>query len=339
MPLRILPLLIFFALLQLPATALCSNAPEGGILILFSGSEPPPGASSFLHGVRSESREHPVTTLYLGLGPDADEEDALAAWKRLRSSADAAGSGVIAMGEPAVSFVRMFRPLAPLDGRICFVRQQPLPGTSATADNGTAANTVDMVFSAAPGTTTLITFTGTDAEAKALRHETGRRFRPYMNRAQLILPGFEKGREGLLTRRDILRIAANAPSGSSILLLGYPTKEAATGLAEAIVDRSRVPVFAGAEVPFVPGMKGVAATDWRAHGRAAARSVLDRTRAEVSLVPLLVQQDLPDEREKRAQKAEDASEEPVPSDNALTIAAAGVAAAVLATLFLKGRRG
>lgn len=278
------------ALLLLPAFASANT-----VLAVFADTEASPASGPLLRGLRAGLGDRTVRAAYLALPDSADEEDARAAMKRVRSELEGvAVSAVVAVGPSAASFVAMFRDTPPFDVPLVAVNvPQGLRDCPSTHSGNGEEALFSMVLEQHPDIRTLIVFTADD--------ESGARQRSVMERIAarhpapplLIFPGFEVGRTGPLDTKSVLTLVRAAPKRSAVIVMGYPVPGSAPGLTQRVAEASAAPVYAGGDVPPVSGLEGAATTDWQAHGLAAAGLITDKVVDDlVMTIPPRIQFDL-----------------------------------------------
>ena len=251
MTLRIL--LFLGALLGLPVTPVLA----GDLVVLHSSR----GEDGWTRAVAAsvcpaDAPDCRVSELFLGpawLGDDFFEDcyDRFSpAWGSRRPDA------VIADGESAFAFVRKYREEL-FGGAPVVWMGMARPDPALAAQCGACAGvplepdvrgTVDLVFRLRPETSLVVGIMDGSPESLRLKALAEAAMAPYLDRAQVVFPGYEPGDDQGLAMDGPAAVASSVPRSGAVLFLGFERDRTGAeadeaGLVRTVAERSEGPVY------------------------------------------------------------------------------------------------
>ncbi|KAB1440873.1 hypothetical protein [Pseudodesulfovibrio senegalensis] len=264
---------------------------RANLLLLHSDSAGSPAAACVLQGMQQALDAHGVHTdiLQYHLGADRNDseehfDDMAEALARLLKEHPI--QGVTCDGDAALAVLQRYR--ASLFGTIpatfCNVDHfEPRMGrdgncTGLTTEPGVAP-LLETMLALHPEARTVVVFTDHTPESYEIRHAAQEVFSRHMDRMQLVLPGFEAGREAGLDKKQVVRIARNMPA-DGLVLLARLTRDGNGSfidqpeLARTMAASCPVPVYVLHEADMAAGTAGGYVTNEKEQGRMAAQALL-----------------------------------------------------------------
>lgn len=289
----ILAAAIFATLFVLQSSVFAASAK---VLLLHSNSKNSAQAVATGLGMQAILTKNSSTTLfrsYLGIDVDDDEERLDSKAERLRNRFPRGTlSAVVCDGDGALAFAAKYRSLlfAGVPLVACNLTEAPsyrpkAPFTALIASLDWKP-VLQTLLEQYPTTTLVMVLTGNDDQAKAMRTSMERAAKSYLNRIQIMYPGFEAGDEGSISKERLLEYVRNAPKDSLILYGGFTGGQNGSPvydrvLVAAIVEQSSVPVHT-LLAHAAPPMKSTIPWSYKQHGAVAAdlvTAILDNPNA------------------------------------------------------------
>ncbi|XXJ21527.1 ABC transporter substrate-binding protein [Desulfovibrio caledoniensis] len=279
---RLLPVLTLAWVL-----AFCAPALAAEVLLLHSGPGPTPWnqrlASGLIEGLGSAASVR--QTFLKGDGADEDAYDDV--YRQLSEAlAGDAPEAVVAQGALAFAFARKYADLFP-DAPVVFcAMDRPAPEILSLCDNCTGLSmpvpvreNVDLIFAMRPETRLVVAITDHTPGAVRLRERVDQAMRPYLDRAQIMFPGFEAGDDRGLDIHTLGDTLASVPSTGAVLFLGFSEDRDGNPvtdetLAALIRERAASPVYLAGDAVFGSGAVGGWMIPAKSVGADAARVVL-----------------------------------------------------------------
>jgi hypothetical protein len=272
---------------------LCGPARAAEVLLLHSGPGPTPWnqrlATGLIQGLGSAAS---VRQAFLEAnGADEDAYDDV--YRSLSGAlAGNAPEAVVAEGPVAFAFARKYADLFPDAPLVFCAMARPDPETLSECGRCTGLpmtpavrESVDLIFAMRPGTRLVVAITDRTPGSARLRERVDQAMRPYLDRAQIMFPGFEAGDDQGLDLRALGDTLASVPSSGAVLFLGFaedrdgnPVPDEA--LAALIRRRAASPVYLVSDAAFGSGAVGGWMISARSVGADAARVVLGLLRGE-----------------------------------------------------------
>jgi hypothetical protein len=267
--------------------AFCAPALAAEVLLLHSGPGPTPWnqrlASGLIEGLGSAASVR--QTFLKGDGADEDAYDDV--YRRLSEApAGDAPEAVVAQGALAFAFARKYADLFP-DAPVVFcAMDRSAPEILSRCENCTGLSmpvpvreNVDLIFTMRPETRLVVAITDRTPGAVRLRERVDQAMRPYLDRAQIMFPGFEAGDDRGLDIHTLGDTLASVPSTGAVLFLGFSEDRDGNPvtdetLAALIRERAASPVYLAGDAVFGSGAVGGWMIPAKSVGADAARVVL-----------------------------------------------------------------
>ncbi|MGE4422440.1 MAG: ABC transporter substrate-binding protein [Pseudodesulfovibrio sp.] len=248
---------------------LCGPALAAEVLLLHSGSGPTPWnqrlASGLIEGLGSAASVRQAFLKANGTDEDAYDD----VYRRLSEAlaGDAPGA-VVAEGPVAFAFARKYLNLFPDAPLIFCAMARPDPGELAECGNCTGLSTtsavrenVDLIFAMRPDTRLVVAITDRTPGSDRLMERVNQAMRPYLDRAQIMFPGFEAGDDRGLDLHGLGDTLASVPSTGAVLFLGFSEDRDGNPvsdeeLATLIRERAASPVYMVSDAVFGSGAVG-----------------------------------------------------------------------------------
>ncbi|WP_207263319.1 hypothetical protein [Desulfovibrio sp. Huiquan2017] len=292
-------LMVFLALTWL--LTLCGPARADEVLLLHSGVGPTPWNQRLASGL-IEGLGGTASVRQAFLTADGTDEDAYdAVYDRL--SEDLAGDApkaVVAEGPLAFAFVRKYAGLFPEAPVIYCAMARPDPEELSECGNYTGIATdcavrrsVDLIFAMRPATRLLVAVADRTPEAARRMELVNEAMRPYLNRAQILFPGFEPGDDRGLDLKGLGDTLASVPSTGTVLFLGFAEDRDGSPIsneemAALIRERADAPVYLLDDAVFGTGAVGgwmISAKDVGADAARVVRKILGGENVREMLPP------------------------------------------------------
>jgi hypothetical protein len=267
--------------------ALCAPALSAGVLLLHSGPGPTPWNQRLATGLIQELGSAASIRQAFLKADGADEDAYYEAYQKLSSAlAGDAPEAVVAQGETAFAFARKYADLFPEAPLVYCAMDRPDPETLSLCGDCTGLSTtvpvgenVDQIFAMRPETRLVVAIADRTPASARLMARVDQAMRPYMDRAQIMFPGFEAGDDQGLDLRTLGDTLASVPSTGAVLFLrfsedrdGNPITD--EELAVLIRNRSASPVYLVDDTVFGTGAVGGWMVPAKEVGAEAARTVL-----------------------------------------------------------------
>jgi len=261
---RLLPA---FALIW--ALALCGPALAAQVLLLHSGPVPTPWNQRLASGL-IEGLGKTASVRQAFLKADGADEDAYYDIYR-RLSEDLAGDkpeAVVAQGTVAFAFARKYADLFPDAPLIYCAMPRPALETLSQCGNCTGLSmappireNVDLIFAMRPGTRLVVAIADRTPASARLMDRVNQAMGPYLDRAQIMFPGFETGDDQGLDLPTLGDTLASVPSKGAVLLLSFSEDRdgnpiADEELAALIRERAASPIYLIGDAVFGTGAVG-----------------------------------------------------------------------------------
>lgn len=144
------------------------------------------------------------------------------------------------------------------------------------------SQTVDFIFTLRPETSTVVGIIDGSSQSVRLRRMVERAMEPYLDRAQVLFPGYEPGDEGGLDLAYLRDVAASVPRSAAVLFLRFEEDNKGDLIdpldaVRTISSKSSGPLFVVSDEWMVgsPGdVVGGVVVSARAQGKAAGQAVL-----------------------------------------------------------------
>jgi ABC-type uncharacterized transport system substrate-binding protein len=275
------------------ALALCGPARAAEVLLLHSGPGPTPWnqrlASGLIEGLGSAASVRQAF-----LKADGTDEDAYYEVYR-KLSEDLAGDApeaVVAEGAVAFAFARKYADLFPNAPLIFCAMPRPDPEALSESRNCTGLSmvrpvreNVDLIFAMRPKTRLVVAIVDRTPGSARLMDRVNQAMRPYLDRAQIMFPGFEAGDDQGLDLKTLGDTLASVPSSGAVLFLGFSEDRDGNPvsdeeLAALIRERAAAPVYLAGDAVFGSGAVGGWMISAKGVGADAARVTLKVLRGE-----------------------------------------------------------
>ena len=280
--LRLLPV---YALIWV--LALCGPALSAEVLLLHSGPGPTPWNQRLASGL-IEGLGKTASVRQAFLKADGTDEDAYYdVYRRLAEELDGdAPEAVIAQGDVAFAFARKYADLFPDAPLIYCAMDRPAPETLSQTENCTGLpmtvpvrENVDLIFAMRPETRLVVAIADRTPASARLMKRVDQAMRPYLDRAQIMFPGFEAGDDQGLDLHALGDTLASVPSKGAVLFLGFSEDRDGNPvtdeeLAALIRDRAASPVYLVSDAVFGTGAVGGWMIPAKSMGADAARVAL-----------------------------------------------------------------
>ncbi|BCS88998.1 hypothetical protein PSDVSF_22400 [Pseudodesulfovibrio sediminis] len=222
---------------------------------------------------------------FLG-GDTLDEDHFEEVFEQLAQKPPSSPLAVVANGETAFAFARKFGedlfPGVPvifcsMDWPDPTVLNQCGPCTGVPLKQDIAAN-LELIFTLKPDTRLVVVIS--DDQRRTLRATTDSAMKPYMDRAQILFPGYEPGDNAGLSLAIMGDVLASVPEAGVVLFLGY-TEDGQGNMVEnqqivSLIERRSVsPVFLITDTLLGSGAVGGVVVSGTAVGRKVADIILD----------------------------------------------------------------
>ncbi|GEM_PF-1295084 len=194
--------------------------------------------------------------------------------------------GVICVGEAALAMLQRYRShvFGTIPATFCCVENfEPRMArdghcTGITSKPG-LERLFDIVLALHPKARTVAVFTDQTPESSELRRQAQIAFERHMDRIQLVLPGFEAGREGGLTKKQALQIAQGMPKNGLILMARFVRDNTDAyvqqdDLTRKMAESATVPVYVLREEDMAAATAGGFMVNEMKHGQQAAQQLL-----------------------------------------------------------------
>ncbi|WFS62273.1 hypothetical protein LF599_16665 [Pseudodesulfovibrio thermohalotolerans] len=265
----------------------CAPALARDVLLLHSDPAPTPWnqrlASGLIEGLGSRAGVQQAF-----LPSDSTDEDAFdAAYDRMSEAmAGKTPDAVVTEGDIAFAFARKFRDLFPNAPLIFCAMDRPNPRELSECGNCTGIpmtcsvrENVNLIFAMRPETRLLVAIVDGAPESARIRKAVNRAMEPYLDRAQIMFPGFEAGDDGELNLAELGDTLASVPSSGAVLFLrftedrdGNPVSN--ENIAALIRARAASPIFLVNDAAFGSGAVGGLMIPAKNVGENAARVAL-----------------------------------------------------------------
>ncbi|WP_319582835.1 hypothetical protein [uncultured Pseudodesulfovibrio sp.] len=267
--------------------ALCGPAYSASILLLHSDSEPTPWNQRLAAGL-TEGLGKAASVRQAFLKADGTDEDAYYDVYR-KLSEDLTGDepdAVVAQGNLAFAFARKYADLFPDAPLVFCAMARPEPEILSQCENCTGLSSaepvrenVDLIFAMRPETRLVVAIADRTPGSARLMDRVNQAMRPYLDRAQIMFPGFEAGDDHGLDLQTLGDTLASVPSHGAVLFLGFSEDRDGNpisdeDLAVLIRERAASPVYLAGDALFGTGAVGGWMIPARTLGESAARVVL-----------------------------------------------------------------
>lgn len=263
-------------------TVRVAPASSGGVFLLHSVDSPTAWTRQLAQGITEVLGDSvDVDESYLGLPSRGDEYFENKYEALLARFHNAPPAVVVTDGAAAFAFARKYRDdLFPEAGILYVNIPRPDPAYLSQCGDLCAGipmqfdvqETVDLVFSLFPSTSVLIGIMDGSRESRILRQMVETAMEPYLDRAQVMFPGYELGGEEGLDSEKLRTVALSVPQGAAVLFIRYDQDDhgkpvSPDAMVQAVIERSVAPVFGLTDQWMGDGMVGGVMVSAAAQGR------------------------------------------------------------------------
>lgn len=263
---------------------LCAPALAADVLLIHSGPIPTPWnqrlASGLIEGLGSRAGVQQAF-----LPSDSADEDAFdeVYGKLSEAMAERTPDAVVTEGDIAFAFARKYRDLFPNAPLIFCAMDRPNPRELSECGNCTGIPTtcsvrenVNLIFTMRPDTRLLVAIVDNAPDSAPIREAVNRAMEPYLDRAQIMFPGFEAGDEHELNLEELGDTLASVPPSGAVLFLRFAAERNGAPVSnEQISDliraRAASPIFLVNDAAFGSGAVGGLMVPAKDVGESAAR--------------------------------------------------------------------
>jgi hypothetical protein len=267
--------------------SLCGPALAAEVLLLHSGPGPTPWnqrlAAGLIEGLGSAASVRQAFLQATGTDEDAYDD----VYRDLSEAlAGDVPEAVVAEGPVAFAFARKYLNLFPDAPVIFCAMARPDPEALSECGNCTGLSSasavresVDLIFAMRPETRLVVAIADRTPESARLMDRVDQAMRPYLDRAQIMFPGFEAGDDRGLDLHQLGATLASVPSTGAVLFLGFAEDRDGNpvsdeDLAVLIRERAASPVYLVSDAVFGSGAVGGWMLSAKGVGADAARVVL-----------------------------------------------------------------
>ncbi len=259
------------------------------VVVLHSSPSATGWTDGVVRGLASELGDSvQISQVFLG-SPTDDDEHFDAQFEQLSSQWGATSPfAVVVDGVLAFAFIRKYREDIFTASPVLYCAM-PRPGPLLLSQCGDCsgvpieygvAETVDLIFTLRPDTTTVVGVMDGTTRSRVLRQSAEAAMEAYLDRAQILFPGFEPGDDGGLDSNTVLSVASSTPRSGAILLLGFSVDNQGNpvdtaSIVRRMAEKSAAPVYVVTDqwLGSAPAVLGGVVVSGEAQGRELATMV------------------------------------------------------------------